>query len=109
MISTADLPHRVTVRAREGTTGTGDPAFARPVRGVPARVDGRRRQVRTGTGAVVIASATATMRPGVCAPVGSLIEHGDRLYEVLDVSEAMDYRRVDHVDLLLDGPRPVAS
>ncbi len=109
MISTADLPHRVTVRVREGTTGTGDPAFARPVRGVPARVDGRRRTVRTGTGAVVIASATATIRPGVNVTVGSLIEHDTRLYEVLDVSEAVEYRRVDHVDLLLDGPRPVAS
>lgn len=109
MIPTADLPHRVTIRARTGTAGSGGPVFARPVRGVPARLEGRRRTVRTGTGDTVICSATAIIRPGVTVAKGSLVENGDDIFEVLDVLDAVDAHRLSHRELLLDGPRPEAA
>lgn len=99
----------MTVTARTGTTGTGAPAFAAPVRGVAARVDGRRRTVSTPTSDMVVCAATATVRPDVQVAKGSLVEHDGNVFEVLDVVDAVEYRRLHHRDLLLDGPRPGAA
>lgn len=105
MIPTAALPHEVTIEAAAGTTGGGAPAYGEPVT-VRARVVGKRRQVRTSTGVDIIASATATIRPGPTVPAGSLLTHGADLYEVVDTATAVELRRPHSVELILDGPRP---
>lgn len=83
-VPTALLRERITVEPFEGSGAYG------PVYGAAftlrARVEGRRRAVRTTGGTDVIASATATIRPDAReVPVESKVTHGDRDYEVLDV------------------------
>lgn len=105
MIPTAELPHTVTIEPAAGTTGTGAPAFGSPF-SVPARVEGKRRSVRTSTGVDVIADAVATIRPGWKVPVGSRVTLGDRRFTVLGEGEQMELRRPEKVELILEGIRP---
>lgn len=83
------LRERLLVEAYAGASGYG-PVYSEAVV-LRARVEGRRRTVRTSDGTDVIASATATIRPEDVGkvPVQSKAtwEHDDTTdtYEVLDV------------------------
>lgn len=108
MIPTAELPHWGTIELRDGTTGGGAPAYGTPRR-LRCKVDGRRRQVRRTDGTVVIAAATATLRP-TSVTSGSRFTHVDTgdVYEVLEVTSPMELRRIEKTELILDGPRPAS-
>lgn len=106
MIPTAELPHTVTIEERDGTTGGGSPAYATPYT-VRARIEQQRKQVRNAEGSVVYTNATATIRPRT-VPSGSLLTHGTDIYEVLDSADAMELRRKERTELVLDGPRPAS-
>lgn len=96
------LPHMITVQPYAGDSAFGpvkdDPT---PIR---ARVDGRRRMVRTSTGETVIGSAVATIRPQATEiPTRSKVVHGSRTFEVLEVVTIEELRRPFAVELILSG------
>lgn len=105
MIPTAELPHRVTIEDKVGTSGNGAPVYGPARSNIAAKIDGRRRAVRNREGVDVIASATAVLRPRTVPP-GSRVTHGQRRYEVLEAVDKMELRRVELTTLILDGPRP---
>lgn len=108
MIPTAVLRQRVTIDRYTGTTGTGAPAFEEPITDVPARVVGKRRQIRTSTGVNMICDATIQLRPTITIPPQSLITEGDRVWTVVDCADAFDLNHLHHLDVFVEGPRPVA-
>lgn len=98
------LPHQVTIEAFQGTSGGAGPVYGAPV-AVRARVEGRRRAVRTGAGIDVISSATAIVRPDVAVAVEARLTHRGRVYEVLDVAEGEGLRGPAYRELILEGPK----
>lgn len=82
-IPTAVLRETLSVEAFEGSSAYG-PVYSDPET-VKARVEGKRRLVRSTSGTDLISSATAYVRPEVDKPIGSRVTHGDRVYELVDV------------------------
>lgn len=106
MIPTAALPHKVSIKALTGTTGTGAPAYGTAQTGVRSVMVTDRKTIRAAFGDDVTAGAMCTVRPGATLSVGSLVTHGSDSYEVLEIRHVNDLRRAHHDELLLDGPRP---
>lgn len=106
-VPTSLLPDRITIEPYLGSGAYG-PSYGDPVT-LRARVEGRRRAVRTSGGVDVIGQATATVRPTpaamAAAAVESKVTHGDRTYEVLDVVRGEGLTRLSHLELILGGPR----
>lgn len=104
-VPTSLLPDLIEVEPYLGDGAYG-PTYGAPVT-MRARVEGRRRAVRTATGIDVIGSAVAFVRPEAQAhvPVESRVRHGGRTYEVLDVAVGKAMRRPSHLELILGGPR----
>lgn len=97
------LPHRVALRPYRGTSGTAGPVYG-PQRTVKARVEGRRRAVRTSTGIGVISTATAIVRPDESIPVQSRLIHDGRTFEVLQNNAGEGLRQTAYRELILEGP-----
>lgn len=106
MIPTAALPHTVSIKPLTGTTGTGAPAYGAAYLNVHASMVTDARTIRAAYGDDITAGAACLIRPGLTVPVGSLVTHGSRLYEVLEIQNVDELRRRHHDELLLDGPRP---
>lgn len=84
-----------------GIGGTGQPVYDVPVT-LRARVEGRRRLVRTPDGTDVTSTATAFIRPEAPEiPANSKITHDGREYGVLDVVHGEGWSRESHRELLL--------
>jgi hypothetical protein len=94
------LPHRITVAPYLGSSAYG-PKHGDAVT-IRARIDGRRRVVKTPDGADLMSSATATIRPPgfEIAPESKATWEG-REYEVLDVLPLTHLRAVAGYELLL--------
>jgi len=97
------LPDLITVEPYLGPGAYG-PAYGTGVQ-LRARLEGRRRMVRTATGVDVIGSAVATVRPEATVPVESRVTYGANTFEVLDVVIGKGLRRPSHLELILGGPR----
>lgn len=110
MIPSAVLRQRATLRRYLGDGAYG-PTWADPVTGVPCRIVGKRRAVRTREGVDVVADATADLRPVHNGqPLGEIVaestlEVGERTYTVLGVADVEDLTRPHGTQLLLEGPR----
>lgn len=109
MIPTAALRERVTIELYRGDTAYG-PSWADPIDGVPIRIVGKRRAVRTREGVDVIASAVGQVRPTfrgspLEVPGSSRITRADgSTWIVLDVANAEELSSPHHRDLILEGP-----
>lgn len=106
---TALLPDRVRLDLYTGPSGEGGPVYGTTLRDVPARMMTGTKTVRTETGVDVVVTATCRIRPGRTIPPMSLVTLGDQCWDVVDVAHARELSRPSHDDLLLDGPRPVAT
>jgi hypothetical protein len=102
-VPTSLLPHTVTLAPFEGTSGSQGPVYGAPVT-VKARLEGKRRAVRTSTGIDVIGSATAIVRPDVAVAAEDHLVHGEHTYEVLVVTEGEGLRQRAYRELILEGP-----
>jgi hypothetical protein len=104
------LLQRVSLRRFLGDSAYG-PVWAYPVDGIPARIVGKRRAVRTREGTDVISDATCDLRPvHKGQPIGEIpaesgIIDGTRTYRVLGVADIEDLTRRHGVQLLLEGPQ----
>lgn len=105
MIPTAVLRERATIRPYLGTSGQGAPLFGTPLTGVPGRLVGKRRAVRTREGVDVIADATLDVRPGLDVVAESEVQVRGRTYTVLAIADAEELNRPHHTELILEGPR----
>lgn len=93
------LRETITIEAFLGAAAYG-PKYG-PATSVKARVEGRRRAVRTADGTDVIASATAIVRPEVEVTPESRVVHDGRTYEVLDVLVGEGLTRPAYRELIL--------
>lgn len=106
MIPNAVLRQRITVEPYLGESAYG-PTYGTAVRGIPARVVGKRRAVRKVDGTDVISTASISVRPTIDVPVESrvTIPHpvtgADEIFEVLDVLIAQGLTRPDHLEVLV--------
>jgi len=83
-VPTSLLRSRITIRSKSGEGPTG-PVWD-TTEGVPARVEGKRRQIRRPDGTDIVCSATVTVRPDVAVALGDEVVHDGRTYEVQDVN-----------------------
>lgn len=77
------LRERITVEPYLGSTAYG-PKWGTPVQ-VKARVEGKRRAIKTTDGVDVISTASATIGAEHTFRPESKVTHGDRAFQVLDV------------------------
>lgn len=104
MIPTSLLPHRITIEPYEGESGAAGPVYGTSFQ-ARARVEGRRRAVRSANGTDVISSASAIVRPHVNPRPESKVLHDGRRYEILEVIVGQGLRRPEYRELVLGGPQ----
>lgn len=102
-VPTSLLRERITIEPYEGSGAYG-PTYGTPVT-VKARVEGKRRAIRTSGGVDVISSASATIRPDVTVAPESKVTHEGRSYEVLDVLIGEGLSGPAYFELVLGGAR----
>jgi len=98
------LPTRIVITTQTATAGNGTPVLSRP-RTCKARIERKRRAVKTGTGVNVISTAAAIVRPDVTVAVEDRVDIGPLTYDVLEVNRGEGLRHTAFLELVLGGPR----